>query len=319
MLRLCTVLFLSLFALPAIAAEFAPNRPVRIIIPVAPGGSADVMARIVAQALTPLWGQQVLVEARTGAGGHIAGEYVASSPGDGHTLLFGTVAIHAAYGMYRRLAYDPATQLAPVSLLVEVPFVATTHPARPWQTLAAFTAAARANPGTITFGSAGNGTSTHLAGELYQLLADVKLQHVPYRGSSQALNDLMAGTIDAVFDNLPAIPPVVRDGRARPLVITTTERSPSLPEAPSAPEAGLPSFVTSAFFTLAAPASTPAATLDALNADLRQVLAQPAVRQRLIDLGATTRALTVPEIRAYFVRETAVWNKVIAGAGLKVE
>jgi tripartite-type tricarboxylate transporter receptor subunit TctC len=319
MLRRLALLLCCLLGLPASAAEFAPTRPVRIILPVAAGGSADVMARIVAQGLTPLWGQQVLVEARTGAGGHIAGEYVANSPGDGHTLLFGTVGIHAAYGMYRRLGYDPATQLAPAVLLVEVPFVATTHPARPWRTLAEFTAAARASPGVITFGSAGNGTSTHLAGELYQLLAGVKLQHVPYRGSSQALNDLLAGTIDAVFDNLPAIPPVVQDGRARPLVITTVARSASLPGAPSAPEAGLPAYVTSAFFTLAAPASTPPAVLDALNADLRAVLAQPGVRQRLIDLGATPRGLTVPEIRAYFLRETETWTKVIAAAGLKVE
>jgi len=301
------------------ASEFTANRPVRIVVPVSPGGSADVMARIMAQALTPVWGQQVVVESRTGAGGHLAGEMVARSPGDGHTILFGTIAIHAAHGMYHRLGYDPARDLAPVVLLVEVPFVLVAHPAQPFRTLGEFIAAARQRPGEITFGSAGNGTSTHMAGELFMLQAGVKLQHVPYRGSSQALNDLMAGNIAAMFENLPTIPPVVRDGRVRPLVVTSAARVPSLPEVPTAEEAGLPGYVTNAFFTLAAPGSTPPTLLEALNRDVRAAMAQPETRQRLLDLGTTPRGLTVPEIRAYLARETETWSRVIAAANLRAD
>jgi tripartite-type tricarboxylate transporter receptor subunit TctC len=317
--RLALSLCFTLSTAEAFAAEFQPSRPVRIVLPVAVGGSADVMARVLAQALTPMWGQQVVVEARTGAGGHIAGELVAHSPGDGQTLLFGTIAIHAAYGMYHRLGYDPAKELAPVVLLVEVPFVVGTHPAAPYRTLAEFIAAARARPGEITFGSAGNGTSTHLAGELFMLTAGVRLQHIPYRGSSQALNDLMAGTIDAVFDNLPAMPPVVRDGRVRALAVSSPERVPVLPEVPTTAEAGLPGLVASAWFTIAAPGSTPAPLLEALNHDVRAAMAQPDLDRRLRELGGTPRGLTVPEIRSYFARETEQWNRVIAAANLKVE
>ncbi len=301
------------------AGEFTPNRPVRIIVPVSPGGSADVMARIMAQALTPIWGQQVVVEARTGAGGHIAGEMVARSPGDGHTILFGTIAIHAAQAMYQRLTYDPSKDLVGVLLLVEVPFVVLTHPSQPFRTLGEFIAAAKAEPGRITFGSAGNGTSTHMAGELFQLVTGAKLQHVPYRGSSQSLNDLMAGNINTMFENLPTVPPVARDGRVRPLALTATARAPQLPEVPTTAEAGTPDFVANAFFTLAAPASTPPALQQALNADMRAALAQPATNQRLVELGTTPRGLTLPEIRAYFAVESERWTKVIRAADLRVD
>ena len=319
LLRVVLMLFLGLFAQPGAAAEFAPTRPVRIIVPVSPGGSADVMARIMAQALTPMWGQQVVVETRTGAGGHIGGELVAHSPGDGHTLLFGTIAIHAAYGMYSRLNYDPARDLAPVVLLVEVPFVITTNPAQPYRTLAEFIATARARPGQLTFGSAGNGTSTHMAGELFQLVAGVQLQHVPYRGSSQALNDVMAGNINAMFENLPTIPPVLRDNRVRALAVSSAQRVAQLPETPTATEAGLAGYVTNAWFTLAAPGSTPPALLERLNRDVRAAMAQAETHQKLVDLGTTPRGLSVPEIRDYFARETVTWNRVIAAANLKVD
>ncbi len=320
LLRVMLTLCLCCAALAARAAEFAPNRPVRIIVPVSPGGSADVMARIMAQALTPMWGQQVVVETRTGAGGHIGGELVAHSPGDGHTLLFGTIAIHAAYGMYSRLGYEPARELAPVVMLVEVPFVVTVNPATPYRTLAEFIAAANARPGQITFGSAGNGTSTHMAGELFQLVAGVQLQHVPYRGSSQALNDVMAGTINAMFENLPTIPPVLRDGRVRALAVSSQQRVPPLPETPTATEAGLAGYVTNAWFTIAAPGSTPPALLEALNKDVRAAMALPETREKLLALGTTPRGdLDVAAVRAYFARETVVWNRVIAAANLKVD
>ena len=317
--RVLLTLALLLGGCAAHAADFAASRPVRIIVPVSPGGSADVMARIMAQALTPMWGQQVVVESRTGAGGHIAGEMVARSPGDGHTILFGTIAIHAAAAMYQRLTYDPARDLAGAVLLVEVPFVVITHPAVPFRSLAELVAAAKARPGQVTFGSAGNGTSTHMAGELFQLVAAAPLQHVPYRGSSQAMNDLIAGTINMMFENLPTVPPASADGRVRALALTATARAPQLPEVPTTAEAGLPEFVANAFFTLAVPASTPAPLLEALNRDLRAALFQPATHERLVGLGTTPRGLTVPELRAYFAAETQRWTRVIRAANLRAD
>lgn len=317
--RMVLLLCLIVTASVAQAAEFAATRPVRIIVPVSPGGSADVMARILAQALTPMWGQQVVVEARTGAGGHIAGEMVARSPGDGHTILFGTIAIHAAAAMYHRLTYDPAKDLVGAVLLVEVPFVVIAHPSMPFRTLADLVAAAKARPGQITFGSAGNGTSTHMAGELFQLVTGAKLQHVPYRGSSQSLNDLIAGNINTMFENLPTVPAVARDGRVRALALTAEARAPQLPEVPTTTEAGQPGFVANAFFTLAVPATTPAPLLQALNADMRAALAQPATNQRLVELGTTPRGLTVPEIQAYFAAETERWTRVIRAADLRAD
>jgi tripartite-type tricarboxylate transporter receptor subunit TctC len=189
----------------------------------------------------------------------------------------------------------------------------------PFRTLGEFVAAAKADPGRITFGSAGNGTSTHMAGELFQLVTGAKLQHVPYRGSSQALNDLMAGNINTMFENLPTVPPVARDGRVRPLALTATRRAPQLPDVPTTAEGGVPDFVANAFFTLAVPASTPPRLLEALNADMRAALAQPATNQRLVELGTTPRGLTVPEIRAYFAAETERWTRVIRAADLRAD
>jgi tripartite-type tricarboxylate transporter receptor subunit TctC len=244
---------------------------------------------------------------------------VPRSPGDGHTILFGTIAIHGAYGMYQRLGYAPATDLAPIVLLVEVPYVVVAHPSRPFATLAGLIEAARQHPGEITFGSAGNGTSTHMAGELFMLRAGVRLQHVPYRGNSQALNDVMAGTIDVMCENLPTIPPVARDGRVRPLAVTSATRVAGLLEVPTAVEAGLPGYQTNAWFTLAAPGSTPPTLLEALNHDVRAAMEETVTQQKLLDLCTTPRGLTVPEIRAYFAAETQTWNRVIATANLKVE
>lgn len=305
--------------LTAAAAEFAPSRPVRLIVPLTPGGTADVLARVMAQGLAPLWNQQVVVEARPGAGAHLGAELVARSPGDGHTILFGTIGIHAAYTMYRRLGYDPAKDLAPAVLIAGMPFVVVVNPALPYRSLAEFIAAARARPGGITFGSAGLGTSTHLAGELFMLATGVRLTHIPYRGSSQAMNDLFAGTIEAMFDNLPTIPPLVADGRVRALAITSAARLPVLPETPTTDEAGVPGMVATAWFTLAAPGSTPAPLLAALNADMRAVLAEGAVRQRLVALGTTPMGGTLPELNRFIAEERERWAKVIAAAGLVVE
>ncbi len=321
LLRLGLTLALCLGMLaPAVrAAEFTPNRPVRFVVPFAAGGSADVLARIAGQALGEMWNQQVVIDNRPGVGGHLGAELVARSPGDGHSLVLGTIGIHAAYGVYRSLAYDPARDLAPVGVLAEFPNVVVVHPSVPARTLPEFIALAKQRPGQLIFGSAGNATSTHLAGELFMLVSGARLTHAPYRGSSQAMNDLVAGNIQAMFENLPTVPPQTSTGRIRPLAVTSAQRSPSLPDVPTAEEAGLPGYVATAWFTIAAPGSTPAPLLEALNADLRAALAQPAMRDRYIALGATPGGGTVSEARRFFAAETEKWNRVIAAANLRVD
>jgi tripartite-type tricarboxylate transporter receptor subunit TctC len=223
--RLLALIALSLtLAGPALAQQ----RPVRIVVPFAAGGSADVLARLTAQALSARWGQQVVIDNRLGAGGHIGAELVARSPGDGTTLLLGSIGIHAASSVYRNLPYNPVTELTPLTILAEFPNVIVVHPAVPAQNLLELVALARQRPGEITFGSAGNATSTHMAGELFMLVSGTRFQHVPYRGSSQALNDLMAGNIQLMFENLPTIPPVAREGRVRPARHHQRSRSPAL-------------------------------------------------------------------------------------------
>ena len=302
---------------PAHAQEF-PTKPVRIIVPLAPGGSGDVLARIVGEHLGTRWGQPVVVENRPGAGGNIGAEYVARSPGDGYTLLLGTLGIHAASAIYPRLNYDPARELAPVTVLGELPNVIVVNPQVPARNLRELLELARSRPGSLSFGSAGNGSSTHMAGELFLLTAGVQIAHVPYRGSGPALNDLVAGNIQMMFENLPTIPPLAQAGSVRPLAVTSATRSPAMPDVPTAEEAGVPGYVATAWLALAAPASVPAPLLERLNADTRAVLADPAVVQRLAGLGITPVGGTVAESRAFFASETEKWNRVIQAASIRL-
>ncbi|WP_421988327.1 Bug family tripartite tricarboxylate transporter substrate binding protein [Roseococcus sp.] len=299
-------------------AQNFPTRPVRIVVPLAPGGSADVLARIVGEQLGTRWGQPVVVENRPGAGGNIGAEAVARSPGDGYTLLLGTLGIHAASAIYPRLSYDPARELAPVTVLGELPNVIIVNPSLPARNLRELLELARARPGALSFGSAGNGSSTHLAGEAFLLAARVQIAHVPYRGSGPALNDLVAGNIQVMFENLPTVPPLAQAGSVRPLAVTSGHRSPAMPDVPTAEEAGLPGYVATAWLALAAPASVPAPLLERLNADTRAVLAEPALRERLAGLGITPVGGTVAESRAFFASETEKWNRVIQAAGIRL-
>jgi len=311
----------ALSAVPQICAaqETAwPTRPVRIIVPFAAGGTADVLARLVGERLTARWGQQVVVENRPGAGGNIGAEQVARAPGDGYTLLLGTIGIHAASSIYTRLPYNPDTELAPVTVLAEMPNAILVHPSVPARTLQELVTLARQQPNALTFGSAGNGSSTHLAGELFLLSAGVKMTHVPYRGSAAALNDLVAGNIQVMFENLPTVPPLVQAGSVRVLAVTSAERVGVLPNVPTAQEAGVPDYVATAWMTLAAPATVPMPLLQRLNTDTCAVLAEPAVRQRLATLGAIPIGSSVEESRNFFAAETRKWTRVIDTAGIRV-
>lgn len=309
----------TLSAAPAVAQEPAfPTKPVRIIVPLAPGGSADVLARVVADGLGARWHQPVVVDNRPGAGGNIGAEVVARSPGDGSTLLLGTLGIHGASAIYPHLNYDPAKELSPVTVLGDLPNVIVVTPSVPARNLQELVALARRKPGQLTFGSAGAGSSTHLAGELFLLTAGIQMSHVPYRGSAPALNDLVAGNIDVMFENLPTIPPLVAAGAVRPLAVTSATRTPALPDVPTAEEAGVPGYVATAWLALSAPASTPEPLLERLNADTCAVLASPAVRAKLDSLGITPVGGTIAKSRAFFASETEKWNRVIQTANIRL-
>lgn len=291
----------------------------RMIVPFAAGGTADVLGRIVAQQLATLNGNSVIVENRPGSGGNIGADAVAHGPSDGSVLLLGTIGIHAASKIYKRLPFDADKDLQPVTILAEVPNVLIVHPSVPANDVKEFLALAKQKPGALNFGSAGNGSSTHMTAELFKLKANADLTHVPYRGSAPALNDLVAGQIQVMFENLPTALPFIQSGTVRALGVTSATRSPSLPSLPTIAEAGVPGYEGTAWFTIAVAGTVPPAMVEKLNADICKVLAEPDVVERFKGLGAVIVGNSVADAKAYFASETAKWNNVIESAQIKID
>ena len=317
-MRLIAV-FLSFFGCALFNASLAQADQTRMVVPFPAGGTADVLGRIVAQQLGVLNGGQVVVENRPGSGGIIGAETVARGPSDGSVLLLGTIGIHAASKIYRSLPYDPDKDLQPVTILAEVPNVLIVHPSVPAKDVQEFLALARAKPGALNFGSAGNGSSTHMIAELFKLKAKADLTHVPYRGSAPALNDLIAGQIQVMLENLPTALPFIQNGNVRALGVTSATRSASLPDVPTIAEAGVPGYEATAWFTIAVASSVPPATVEKLNSDIRKILQRPETIERFKALGAVIVGNSVADARAFFVSETAKWNDVIEIAHIKVD
>jgi len=314
---IAAVLFLSISAL--FNASSAQSNHMRLVVPFSAGGTADVLGRIVAQELGALAGNQVVVENRPGSGGNIGADSVARGPGDGSVLLLGTIGIHAASKIYRTLPYDPAKDLQPVTILAEVPNVLIVHPSLPAKDVKEFLALVKEKPGTLNFGSAGNGSSTHMIAELFKLKAKADLTHVPYRGSAPALNDLVAGQIQLMFENLPTALPFIENGNVRALGVTSATRSASLPSLPTIAEAGVPDYEGTAWFTIAVAGSVPSATVAKLNADIQKILQRPEVIDRFRKLGAVIVGNSAAEAKAFIASETAKWNDVIETAQIKID
>ncbi len=300
-------------------AQAYPAKPIRLVVPFAAGGTADVLGRAIGQELSRAYGQPVVVENRGGAGGNLGAEAVAKSTPDGYTLLLGTIGIHAAYKIYPALGYDPARDLQPVNLLAELPNVLIVNPGFPVQSVKEFIAYATARPGQVFFGSAGNGSSTHMAGELFKQVAGVDLKHVPYKGSSVALTDLVAGQIQSMFENLPTAVPMIKAGKVRALGVTSRERSASLPEVPSIAESGLPGYAFTAWFTLAAPRGVPAAIVNKLNGDINTIMHSAVLAPRWAQLGVLPMSGSAANAEAYFAAETKKWTGVIESANLRIQ
>lgn len=289
-----------------------PGRQLRIIVPFTAGGSSDVQARMLADRLSRLWGQPVVVENKPGAGGHLGGRYVADQPADGYTLMVGSIGLHAAYGVYGKLAYDPARDLRVVTVLAEMPHVVVATPSLAASNLAELTALAKKAPGTVNFGSAGVGSSVHMMGELYKLQAGAPIVHVPYRGSSAALNDLLGGQIQLMFENPPTVLSHIRGGKLKALAVTGSQRLPALPDVPTAAESGLKDFVATSWTTVAVSSKVPEAIVKKLNDDIRKVVATPEFRKGLQEQGMSAVANSLPEAQSFVAREKQRWDRVIA-------
>jgi len=303
-------------ALPAQAQQY-PAKPIRLIVPFVAGGSADVLSRVLAQRLTQQYSQQVVVENRPGSGGHVGAEAAARAAPDGYTIVFGTIGIHAAYTIYSKLNYDPSRDLQPVSMYADVPNILVVHPSVPVKNVKEFIALAKSNPGRLNFGTAGSGSSTHMAGEWFKLYTGVNLTHVPYKGSAQAMQDLLGGQIELMFENLPTAIAQVRAGKIRSLGMTSRERSPSMPEVPTLAETGVPGFEATAWFTIAAPAKVPADIIRKLNVDMNAFLKAPEMQQRWIDMGVVPLGGSPADAEKFFVVEREKWGKVIKAAGIR--
>ncbi len=315
-------LILGSLALPAIAhaqATWAPSRPMRFVVPFPAGGATDIVARVMAERLTEKFGQPVVVENRTGAGGNIGVEAVVRSPPDGHTILMGTTGTMTINPhLYASMGFSPATDLAPVSLAFTTDSVLIVNPAVPAQTAAEFLALARARPGGLSYGSAGAGSSTHMVVELFRLVAGIEVQHVPYRGSAPALNDTVAGTVQFMMALVPSALGQIQGGRVRALVVTGPRRSRLLPDVPTMAEIGLPAAESTSWGAVMAPAGTPAAAIAALSAACAEVLAQPAVQERLATAGADGVASSPAQLAAFMVSESAKWGRVVREARIVV-
>ena len=325
---------LSLLALAGAAAAFSthvhsaqsdaggayPNRPVRIVVPFAPGGNIDITARTVAPGLTEVLGQPVLVENRGGAGGRIATAQVAKSAPDGYTLLLGasgTLAVQPAF--HDDLGYHPLRDFAYTSPISLVPIVLVVHPSVPAKTVKEFIALARANPGTLLMGSAGQGSNTHLTGELFQSLAKVKLLHVPFKGSGAALVDLVGGQVHLMFDQVSASAAHIKSGRLRAIAVTTQKRSMFLPQVPTVDESGIPGFESSTYTTLGAPVATPKDVMQRLREAVVKVLDDPRTRQNFEKLGAEVIKSTPDDFTRRLQVDLAKWSRVRKETGIKVE
>ena len=304
--------------LPAAAQQNYPTRVVRLIVPFPAGGVADVLGRMTAQRLTTQYGQQMVVENRGGSGGHVGAEFAARATPDGYTLMFGTIGIHAAYGIYSKLAYDPAKDLQPVILLADLPNILV-HPSVPVRNTKDFIALAKARPSELNFGTAGAGSSTHMIAELFNVVASTKLQHVPYKGSAPAMADLLGGQIHLMFENLPVAIQHVRSGRIRAIGMTSRTRSQSMPEVPTIAESGLPEYEATAWFTIGAAAKVPGDIVRKLNTDIDAWIKAPDMQTRWKEMGVTPLG-GPPEVAVkFFASETVKWSRVIKAANIRAD
>jgi tripartite-type tricarboxylate transporter receptor subunit TctC len=314
-------------ATPAISQGTWPDKPVRLIVPFPPGGTTDILARAMAPELSRAFGQQFIVEHHVGAGGNVGTDIVAKSSNDGYTLLMGTVGTHGINrALYRKLPYDPIKDFAPITLVAAVPNVmemnADKAKALDIHDVADFLKYAKANPGKLNMASGGNGTSIHLAGELFKSMTGSFMTHIPYRGSGPALMDMVGGNADVMFDNLPSSMPQIKAGKLKALAVTSAQRSPALPDVPTVEEAGGPAlkgYEASSWFGLLAPAGTPPELVNRVQQEVARILGTAAVKEKLLAVGAIPSGSTPAEFAKLISSEQVKWAKVVKASGANVD
>lgn len=308
-------------------AQSWPTKPVRIVVPFAPGGTTDILARAVAPELTKAFGQSFFVDNKAGAGGNLGAEIVAKSPADGYTLLMGTVGTHGINrALYDKLPYDPIKDFVPITLVAGVPNVMVVNAERAKErnihTVADFLAYAKAHPAQLNMASSGNGTSIHLAGELFKSMSGTFMVHFPYRGSGPALLDLVGGSTDVMFDNLPSSMPLIKAGKLKALGVTSAQRSAALPDVPTVEQAGGPSlkgYEASSWFGLLAPAGTPVDVVNRIQQEVTKSLSTPAIKEKLLAQGAIPGGNTSAEFAKFIDAEHKKWAQVVKASGAKVD
>lgn len=309
---------LGIVAGPAAAQDNWPSKPITYVVPFAPGGNTDTLARLISQKLPALLGQPVVVENKPGAGGNVGSDYVAKSKPDGYTILGGTISSHAInQSVYPQMPYDAVKSFEPVIMIGSGPLVLAVGADTPYKSVQDVIAAAKAKPGSLSFASAGNGTSPHLAGELFKIATSTDLTHVPYKGSGPALLDVVAGNVPLIFDTMLIVGPQIKAGKVRPLAVASPKRIAQLPNVPTFAEVGLPGFEVASWQAVFAPAGTPKPIVQRLNADIAKVLKMPDVAARLDDLGIEASAGTPEQLGDYQKAEVAKWAKVVKAANIK--
>jgi tripartite-type tricarboxylate transporter receptor subunit TctC len=307
---------LSIVTFGAHAQGGFPERPVRVLIPYPPGGTADLLGRLASQKLTDAWGKSVVVENRGGAGGNIATEAVAKADPDGYTLLLCNAPVLAINPtLYGKVPFDPVRDFAPVAPIAEVPLFLVVNPNFPAKSFAEFIEQVKKANGNINYASGSIGSTTHLSMELFKTMSHLKLQHIPYKGSGPAIAAILGGEVQIMFELMPSAMPHVKSGRMRALAVTSRNRSPVAPELPTVAEAGLPGYEVGSWFGLCAPAATPKAVVDKTNADLNAALGTPETQQRILGLGAQPLNMTPEEFSRFVGAEIAKWSKVVKDSG----
>ncbi len=316
-MKLVAAFCVLLAAALATQARAFPDKPVRLVVPYSAGGSTDLISRALGQKLSEMWGQTVVIDNRPGGSTIIATDIVAKSAPDGYTLLVTTTSFTIVPSLTGKLPYDPAKDFEPITLINTTPLVLVVNPGVPAKSVKELIALAKARPGELNFGSAGSGGSNHLAGELFNVMAGVKIVHVPYKGNAPALNDLVGGHVDIVFNGLTSAVPLIKAGRLRPLAVTSLTRSSALPDIPTLDELGLKGFQAVAWNGLSAPARTPKDLIRRINADVLKVIRSPEFVERLTAEGSDAVGDSPEQFAAFLQEETARWNKLIKFANIK--
>lgn len=309
----------ALAATPFLHAADFPTKPVRLLVGYSPGGATDAVARLLAKALTERWPHPMVVENMPGASGNIASDAVARAQPDGYTLMLAAPALAVNASLFKKLPFDPVNDLRQVAMVAQVMNVFVVVPTLPVKTVAEFIDYARKNPGTLNFASSGVGASSHMAGEIFKSLTKVDIVHVPYKGTSQYVADLVTGKVQVAFDSVPALLPHIQSGALRALALSTPSRSPLLPNVPTTTEVGLPEYQVSVWLGVMAPARTPDAVVQALNREINAALQSPALQKQIADLGGFASPGTPEEFTAFYRREIDRYREVILRTGASAQ